>query len=65
MIGREQHRLVRWVDKGLEAFVGAAVLVELVILLANIVTRTFFDYSILWANEFGHLVLTLIASRAW
>ena len=61
MIGREQHRLVRWVDKGLEAFVGAAVLVELVILLANIVTRTFFDYSILWANEFGHLVLTLIA----
>ena len=58
---RSQHALVQWVDKGLEAFVGMAVLSELIILFANVLSRTFFDFTILWANEFGHLVLGIVA----
>jgi tripartite ATP-independent transporter DctM subunit len=58
---KAQHPFVRWVDKGLESFVGAAVLTELIILFANVITRSFFDFTILWANEFGHLVLGVVA----
>src|SRR4029450_5739523 len=57
----KQHPLVKRVDQALEGIVGTAVLAELIILFANILTRTFFDFTILWANEFGHLVLTVIA----
>lgn len=61
MIANPQGRLVRYVDAALDAVVGTAVVIELVILFANVLTRSFLDYSILWANEFGHLVLTVVA----
>lgn len=57
----DQHPIVGWMDKTLDGVVGTAVLAELIILFANVITRTFFDFTILWANEFGHLVLTVIA----
>ena len=56
-----QHAFVKWVDRGLEAFVGVAVLSELLILFANVITRSFFDFTILWANEYGHMVLGVVA----
>lgn len=56
-----QFGIAKHVDRALDTVVGLAVLTELVILFANIVTRTFFDHTILWANEFGHLVLIVIA----
>lgn len=56
-----QPRLFAFVDKALDILVGLAVVSELVILFANVMSRALFDHSILWANEFGHLVLTIIA----
>jgi TRAP-type C4-dicarboxylate transport system permease small subunit len=58
---RKDNPLVSWVDKSLEYFVGMSVVTELVVLLANVITRSFFDSTILWANELGHLVLTIVA----
>lgn len=51
----------RAVDAALDVLVGAAVVIELVILFANVMSRALFDHSILWANELGHLVLSVIA----
>jgi tripartite ATP-independent transporter DctM subunit len=58
---RRGYPLVGWVDKSLDVLVGASVVVELIVLLANVISRSFFDDTILWANELGHLVLTIIA----
>ena len=56
-----QNRLFSVVDQALDILVGGAVVLELVILFANVLSRSLFDDSILWANEFGHLVLSVIA----
>lgn len=58
---RPRVAIVRAVDACLDTFVGVAVVAELLILFANVITRTFFDFNILWASEFGHLVLTVVA----
>ena len=60
-VRRKDNPVVCWVDKSLEYFVGMSVVTELVVLLANVITRSFFDFTILWANELGHLVLTIVA----
>ena len=59
--GKKEYRIVSWVDKSLDVFVGLSVVTELIVLLGNVISRSFFDYTILWANELGHLVLTIIA----
>ena len=56
-----QNRLFSVVDQALDILVGGAVVLELVILFANVLSRSLLDDSILWANEFGHLVLSVIA----
>ncbi len=58
---QKQNRLFSGVDQALDILVGAAVVLELIILFANVLSRSLFDDSILWANEFGHLVLSVIA----
>lgn len=58
---RKELPIVGWVDKSLEIFVGLGVVTELLVLFGNVLTRSFFDYTFLWANELGHLVLTIIA----
>lgn len=58
---RPQLQAIRVVDTCLDAVVGIAVVTQLLILFANVITRTFFDFTILWAGEFGHLVLTVVA----
>ena len=57
----KQNRLFSSVDIALDVVVGSAVVLELVILFANVLSRSLLDDSILWANEFGHLVLSIIA----
>ena len=57
----KQNRLFSTVDLALNVVVGLAVVLELVILFANVLSRSLLDDSILWANEFGHLVLSIIA----
>ena len=57
----KQNRLFSTVDLALDVVVGLAVVLELVILFANVLSRSLLDDSILWANEFGHLVLSIIA----
>ena len=54
-------RLFSTVDWVLDVVVGSAVVLELLILFANVLSRSLLDESILWANEFGHLVLSVIA----
>ncbi len=56
-----QIRLVSAVDKALNVFVGAAVLMELLVLFANVISRSFLGESLLWANELGNLVLGIVA----
>lgn len=58
---QKQNRLFSVVDHTLDILVGSAVVLELVILFANVLSRSLLDDSILWANEFGHLVLSVIA----
>ena len=57
----KQNRLFSTVDLALDVVVGSAVVLELVILFANVLSRSLLDDSILWANEFGHLILSIIA----
>ena len=59
--GFAQPKLIAAVDKTLDIFVGAAVLIELVVLFANVISRSFLGESLLWANELGHLVLGIVA----
>ena len=56
-----QIRLVSAVDKALNVFVGAAGLMELLVLFANVISRSFLGESLLWANELGNLVLGIVA----
>ena len=57
----KQNKLFSTIDSMLDVVVGSAVVLELVILFANVLSRSLLNDSILWANEFGHLVLSIIA----
>ena len=56
-----RRRFFSFVDVAVYAFIGAALCAELVAVLANIVGRAFFHYSILWTDEVGGLVLSILA----
>jgi tripartite ATP-independent transporter DctM subunit len=58
---QQDNPIVRWMDAALDIGVGLAVAAELIILFGNVITRSVFSYTILWANELGHLVLVVIA----
>ena len=57
----KQNKVFLTVDRVLDVVVGSAVVLELVILFANVLSRSLLNDSILWASEFGHLVLSIIA----
>ena len=57
----KQNKLFSTIDSMLDVVVGSAVVLELVILFANVLSRSLLNDSILWASEFGHLVLSIIA----
>jgi tripartite ATP-independent transporter DctM subunit len=52
---------VRYLDLGVDILVGAALLGELLVVIASVVGRTVFDWPILWADEAGNLALSVIA----
>jgi tripartite ATP-independent transporter DctM subunit len=53
--------VLRTVDAGAEALVVAALLSELCLVLANVVARTVFNTSFLWADEMARLALAILA----
>jgi tripartite ATP-independent transporter DctM subunit len=58
--GREIAAL-RWIDLVAESVVVAALLIELVLVLANVVARVYFQHSFLWTDEIARLALSILA----
>ncbi len=54
-------RAIRWLDGGIEVIVSGALIIELVILFANVVTRNAFGFSLIWAPELAELALAIMA----
>src|SRR5277367_1130835 len=52
---------LRALDRAAESVVVLALLGELVMVLANVVARTFFHHSFLWADELARLTLSTLA----
>jgi tripartite ATP-independent transporter DctM subunit len=52
---------LRYLDLAAEAFVVVALLGELVLVLANVAARLFFQHSFLWTDEIARLVLSILA----
>jgi tripartite ATP-independent transporter DctM subunit len=58
--GREIAAL-RWMDRAAEVVVVVALLAELVLVLANVAARMFFQHSFLWTDEIARLALSILA----
>jgi tripartite ATP-independent transporter DctM subunit len=58
---RREATLLRYIDFAAEAVVVAALLGELVLVLANIAARVFFASSFLWMDEVARLALSILA----
>jgi tripartite ATP-independent transporter DctM subunit len=58
---RPELTLLRFVDLAAESVVIAALLVELVLVLANVVARVYFQHSFLWTDEIARLALSILA----
>jgi tripartite ATP-independent transporter DctM subunit len=52
---------LRLIDFAAESIVVAALLVELVLVLANVVARVYFQHSFLWTDEIARLALSILA----
>jgi tripartite ATP-independent transporter DctM subunit len=59
-VGR-QIAALRWIDAAAEGVVVAALLAELVLVLANVVARVSFQHSFLWTDEIARLALSILA----
>jgi tripartite ATP-independent transporter DctM subunit len=59
-VGPESAAL-RFIDFAAESVVVAALLVELVLVLANVVARVYFQRSFLWTDEIARLALSILA----
>ncbi len=53
--------LLRFIDRTAEGLIVAALLGELVLVLANIAARVFFQHSFLWTDEIARLALSILA----
>ena len=58
--GRETT-LLRFVDRAAEGVIVAALLCELVLVLANVAARVYFQHSFLWTDEIARLALSILA----
>jgi tripartite ATP-independent transporter DctM subunit len=58
---RPEATALRFVDLAAESVVVAALLVELVLVLANVVARVYFQHSFLWTDEIARLALSILA----
>ena len=52
---------LRWLDRAAEIVVVAALLVELILVLANVAARIFFQHSFLWTDEMARFALSILA----
>lgn len=52
---------VPFVESAIEAVLVATILAQLVIVVLNVVLRSFFHYSFVWANETAAVALTILA----
>jgi tripartite ATP-independent transporter DctM subunit len=59
-VGREITAL-RFVDLAAESIIVAALLGELVLVLANVAARVYFQHSFLWTDEVARLALSILA----
>jgi tripartite ATP-independent transporter DctM subunit len=59
-LGREFAAL-RFIDFAAECLVVAALLAELVLVLANVIARVYFQHSFLWTDEIARLALSILA----
>jgi len=60
-VGMRDGIALRALDRLAESVVAIALLGELVMVLANVVARTFFHHSFLWADETARLTLSTLA----
>jgi tripartite ATP-independent transporter DctM subunit len=58
--GRE-NPVLRCIDLAAESVVVIALLVELLLVLANVAARVFFQHSFLWTDEIARLALSILA----
>jgi len=58
---RSERTLLRLVDLAAESVVVAALLGELVLVLANVAARVYFAHSFLWTDEVARLALSILA----
>lgn len=52
---------LRWLDRGLDGLVGAAISIELIVILINIGSRLFTGNSVTWTQEVSSLAIYIIA----
>jgi tripartite ATP-independent transporter DctM subunit len=57
----EEIAALRFIDFAAESVVVVALLVELVLVLANVVARVYFQHSFLWTDEIARLALSILA----
>ena len=53
--------MLRLIDLAAESLIVAALLGELVLVLANVVARVYFHHSFLWTDEIARLALSILA----
>jgi hypothetical protein len=58
---RPEITSLRLVDLAAESLIVAALLGELVLVLANVVARVYFHHSFLWTDEIARLALSILA----
>jgi tripartite ATP-independent transporter DctM subunit len=58
---RPETTLLRFVDRAAEGVIVAALLCELVLVLANVAARVYFQHSFLWTDEIARLALSILA----
>ena len=61
---RPEITSLRLVDLAAESLIVAALLGELVLVLANVLARVYFHHSFLWTDEIARLALSILASSA-
>jgi tripartite ATP-independent transporter DctM subunit len=58
---RREITALRFVDLAAESVIVAALLCELVLVLANVAARVYFQHSFLWTDEVARLALSILA----
>jgi tripartite ATP-independent transporter DctM subunit len=52
--------VIRWINNVLDVVLGASIIAELVILMADSISRTFFSHSLAWSDELASVALGVV-----